>query len=157
MKILVVYYSMEGHTEKVALGLGSKLNAEIVKIEPAKGSNLAIKGIKAAFGLKSEIKPCQTNLDDIDHLVIATPVWAGHSTPYINKYISIIQNSSGKQFSVIAEMRSSGADKTIAQVRKALEKKSMKFASSISTIESYVDADNFDGSISEFAEAIKKV
>jgi uncharacterized protein (DUF302 family) len=53
-------------------------------------------------------------------------------------------------------MRGSGADKTIAQIRKSLEKKGMKFISSTSTIEKDVDADNFDENISKLAETIKK-
>jgi multimeric flavodoxin WrbA len=64
MKILVVYYSGEGHTKKVAEALTSELEAEMVKIEALKESGMAIKGIKAALGLKSDIRPCKTDLND---------------------------------------------------------------------------------------------
>jgi flavodoxin len=157
MKILVVYYSWQGHTEKVAEELASRLKAQTVKVEAVKESGMAKKGIKAALGFKSDIKPCKADLDDIDYLVIATPVWAGRPTPYINKYISMITNYSGKPFSVLAEMRRSGADKTIAQIRKVLENKGMKFISSTYTLEEDVEAGKFHETVSEFARTIKDV
>jgi flavorubredoxin len=113
--------------------------------------------MKAFFKLKTDINPCKTDLNDVDHLVIATPVWAGHSTPIINKYISLLSNCSGKSFSVLVEMSGSGGDKTILQIRKALENKGMEFVSSAMTIEAEVDADNFHDTISQFAESIKNL
>jgi flavodoxin len=157
MKVMVAYFSWQGHTQKVAEEVASMLQAPLQRIEAKKDSNIAIKGMKAYFGLKTDIKPCKTDLDDIDHLVIATPVWAGHSTPIINKYISLLTNCSGKSFSVLVEMRDSGGDKTIQQIRKALENKGMAFVSSAMTVEAEVDADNFHETVSQFVESIKNL
>jgi hypothetical protein len=74
---------------------------------------MVIKGIKASLVFKSDIKPCKTDLSEIDHLVVATPVWAGHPSPYMNKYLSLLTNTQEKTFSALVEMRASGADKTI--------------------------------------------
>ena len=156
MNVIVAYYSWQGHTEKVAEEIASKLDAELVKIEALKDSGMPIKAMKAMFGMKSDIKPCKTDLSDIDHLVVATPVWAGHSTPFMNKYLSLLENCSGKSFSVVAEMGKSGAEKTINQIRNELEKKGMKFVSSAFTLEKDVNEGNFDDKTSKLVETIKK-
>lgn len=156
MKIMIAYYSWQGHTQKVVEELASKLEAHLERIEAVKESGMATKGMKAALGFKSDIKPCKTDISDVDYLVIATPVWAGHYTPYINKYISMLSGCSGKPFSVLVEMGRSGGEKTIQQTRKALEKKGMQFVSSAMTIEAEVESNNFSEIVSELAESIKK-
>jgi hypothetical protein len=102
----------------VAEEIASKLDAELVKIESLKDSGMHIKAMKVMFGMKSDIKSFKTDLSDIDHLVVATPVWAGHSTPFMNKYLSLLENCSGKSFSVVAEMGKISAEKTINQIEK---------------------------------------
>jgi len=156
MEIMVVYYSWHGHTQKVVEELANKLNARLERIEEVKDSHIAIKGMKAAFRLKSDIRPCKTDLSDIDYLVVASPVWAGHMTPAINKYLSLVTGSSEKCFSVLAEMSKSGGDQTIKDVRKSLEKKGMQFVSSAITIEEEVESDNYRDTVSKLADSIKK-
>lgn len=132
---MIAYYSWQGHTQKVVEALASKLDAPTERIEAVKESKIIIKGIKASLGFKSDIKPCKTDLSEIDHLVVATPVWAGHPTPYMNKYLSLLTNTQEKTFSALVEMRASGADKTIEKIRDALEKKDMRFIAAVVTVE----------------------
>jgi len=66
----------------------------------------------------------------------------------------MVKNISGKLFSVLAEMKSSGADTTIAQVRKVLEKKGMIFVSSTYTLESEVESGRFGDKMASFASGI---
>jgi menaquinone-dependent protoporphyrinogen IX oxidase len=155
MKIMIAYYSWQGHTQKVVEELASKLEAHLERIEPVKESGMATKGMKAALGLKADIKPFKTDISDLDYLVVATPVWAGHWTPYINKYISMLSGCSEKPFSALVEMRGRGGDKTIQQIRTALEKKGMQYVSSAMTIEADVEANNFSETVSELAKSIK--
>jgi flavodoxin len=154
MKILVAYYSWQGHTQKVATALAQKLDAELVKIEAVSECGMFGKAMRAALGWKSPIKPTKTDLSGTDLLVIATPVWAGKVPPYINAYCAAITNCAGKPFAVLAEMGGSGADKAIAHVRGLLEKKGMRFVYSAVTVEKDVDAGTFAGIISAFAEKI---
>ena len=74
---MIAYYSWEGHTKKVAESLASKINAPTERIEPVNESNMVMKVIMAILGLKSDIKPCKSDLTEIDHLVVATSVWTG--------------------------------------------------------------------------------
>ena len=60
-------------------------------------------GMKAFFGGKEKIKPTQTDLTNIDHLVIATPVWAHSVPPFTRQYLTGLTNCSGKKLSVLAE------------------------------------------------------
>jgi flavorubredoxin len=155
LNVMIAYYSWQGHTQKVVKALASKIDAPTERIEAVKESGMAMKAMKAYFGFKSDIKPCKTDLSEIDHLVVATPVWAGHPTPYINKYLSLLTNTEGKTFSLLVEMGGRGAEKTIEKIRDALVKRDMKFISSAVTVEEEVDAGEFDETVSKLAESIK--
>ncbi|HMK53898.1 MAG TPA: hypothetical protein VK444_03870 [Methanobacteriaceae archaeon] len=156
MNIMVAYYSWQGHTRKVAELLSEKLDAQLVQIEATKESAVPIKALKAFFGMKSNIKPCKTDLSDVDHLILATPVWSSHSTPYMNKYISLLTNTAGKSYSVVAEMGSKGADITIEQIQKKMAKKQMKLVITGITLEEEVDSGEFEDTISKMADYIKE-
>ena len=156
MTILVAYFSWKGHTEKTATALAKLLDAELVKIEPAKEIHIGGGAIKAFFGMKSRIKPAKSDLTGTGTLVIASPVWAGKVPPYVNAYLDSVMGGSGKTFHVLIEMGGRGDKNAIAIVRKALENKGMIFGSSATTIEKEVDAGTFTGTIEAFAARIRK-
>ncbi|MCK9307419.1 MAG: hypothetical protein M0P17_07830 [Methanoculleus sp.] len=155
--ILIVYYSWQGHTEKVATALAERVGGRLERIEPAPGPGVVRGGVMAAFGMRAAIRPAQTDLAGVDFLVIGTPVWSRKVPLYINEYLALVSNASGKPFSVLAEMRGSGAEKAVAVVRKGLEAKGMRFVSSASTLESEVDAGQFGPAIEEFARTIVEI
>jgi flavodoxin len=152
--ILVVYYSWQGHTEKVAAALAERVSGRLERIEPVSEVGMIRKGMMAAFGMRAAIQPVQTDLTGVDFLVVATPVWSQKVPPYINEYLSRVSGASGKPFSVLVEMGGSGAEKAVAIVRKGLEAKGMRFVSSATTLESDVDAGRFARTIDEFARTI---
>ncbi|MDI6719728.1 MAG: NAD(P)H-dependent oxidoreductase [Methanomicrobiales archaeon] len=156
MKILIVYYSWQGHTEKVATALRETLDADLERIVPQTESGMGSKAMKAALGLRAKIRPARTDLSDVDYLVVATPIWAGRVPPYINEYLAQVSGASGKPFSVLTESRSPGVAKAVAAVRGPLERKGMRFVSSASTLEANVDADAIDTVLAEFADTIRK-
>ncbi|HUH78422.1 MAG TPA: NAD(P)H-dependent oxidoreductase [Methanoregula sp.] len=155
MTIRIAYYSWKGHTEKVATALAKLLDAELVRIEPVRDSGMAGKAMKAAFRMRSPIKPAKTDLAGIDTLVIASPVWAGRVPAYVNQYCDSVTGGTGKPFHVLVEMGGRGDQSAIAVVRKALEKKGMKFVSSASTVEKDVDSGSFSGTLEKFAAGIR--
>jgi flavodoxin len=155
MKILVVYYSWKGHTETVAAQLAGTLNAELERIESIHEPAIFAMGIKAWLGMKAAVKPCRTDLKDVDFLVIASPVWARKVPPYINEYLSLLQHTEGKPFSVLIEMGGSGADRAIRHIRRILEAKGMRFVSSEYTLEADVEANQVKDRIAAFAETIR--
>jgi flavodoxin len=154
MKTIVVYYTWQGHTGKVAKALATRIGADLVQIEPERETGMFMKAMNAVLGRSAPIRPCKTDLSGVDLLVIASPVWAGKVPPYVNRYISLLSNTSGKPFSLLAEMGGRGADSAIAHMRKRLEAKGMQFVSSAFTIESEVDMGSFGPKIDEFAKTI---
>jgi len=154
--ILIVYYSWQGHTEKVAAALAKRVGAGLAEIRPVSEVGMFRKGMMSMLGMRAPIQPVQADLADVDLLVVATPVWSRKIPPYVNEYLSRVTNGRGKPFSVIAEMGGSGGENAIAIVRKALEAKGMRFVSSATTIESDVDAGRIDRTIEEFARTIAK-
>jgi flavorubredoxin len=156
MAIRVVYYSWKGHTEKVASALAKMLEAELVRIEPARECRVAREGMKAFFGMKSPIMPITTDLGGVETLVIASPVWGGKVPTYVNEYLDSVTGGNGKPFHVIVEMGGRGDRSAIAVVKKRLERKGMKFVSSASTIEKDVESGSFTGTVEKFAAGIRK-
>ena len=112
--------------------------------------------MKAFFGMKSHIKLTKSDLTGVDTLIIASPVWAGKVPPYMNNYLNLITGGKGKPFHVLIEMCGRGDQTAIAVVRKALERKGMKFVSSASTIEKDVESGSFSRTIEHFAAGIRK-
>jgi len=155
MVIRIAYFSWKGHTEKVASALANLLDAELVRIEPLAGYQVGRGGLKALFTMKSPIKPTKSDLNGIDTLVVACPVWSGKVPPYVNAYLESVENGSGKPFHVLVEMGGRGDQSAIAVVRTALEKKGMKFGTSVSTIEKDVDGGSFMGTLENFAAAVR--
>lgn len=156
MVIRVVYYSWKGHTEKVAIALAKKLNAELVCIEPVKPCNVAIGGMKAFFKLTAPIKPTKSDLSGIETLVIASPVWAGKVPPFVNTFIRSVSNGTKKPFYILVEMGGRGDASAIAVIREQLELKGMIFRSSVSTIEKDVESGSFKTVIEKFSAEIQK-
>ncbi|MDD5418770.1 MAG: NAD(P)H-dependent oxidoreductase [Methanomicrobiaceae archaeon] len=155
MRILVVYYSWQRHTEKVARALAERIEGELQEIEPVSESGMFGKAMRAALGMRAPIRPARTDLSDLDFLVVASPVWAQRVPPYINEYLSRLENCSGKPFSVLVEMRGSGADRAVAAVKKSLLKKGMRFVSQTATLEEEVEKGTFGEKIEEFARTIR--
>jgi flavodoxin len=154
MRILVAFYSWRGHTGKVAKALATRLGADLVQIEAEKESGMFGKATGAMLGRSAPIRPAKTDLSGVDFLVIASPVWAGKVPPYVNRYISLLSNTSGKPFSLVAEMGKSGAEKAIAHMRRLLEARGMQFVSSAFTLESEVEMGSFVPKIEELAKTI---
>jgi flavodoxin len=154
MKILVAFYSWQGHTGKVAKALAVRTGADLVQIEAEKESGMFGKATGAMLGRSAPIRPIKTDLSGVDFFVLASPVWAGKVPPCVNRYIELLSNTSGKPFSLVAEMGKSGADRAIAHMRKRLEAKGMQFVSSAATLESEVDMGSFVPKIEELAKTI---
>ena len=91
-KILMVYYSRTGTTEKVAKEIAARLRADIETLVDQKdrsGVFGALGGGKdATFSKLTELGPLQKDPADYDLVIMGTPIWAGTMTPAIRTYIS---------------------------------------------------------------------
>jgi flavodoxin len=82
-KTLVLYYSLEGSTEKIAKYLAEELNLDIERVRPKKEIKskgffkYVIGGYQATAKRKPKLNSLTHNLDDYSTIIIGTPVWAG--------------------------------------------------------------------------------
>ncbi len=87
MNVLIVYYSNEGSTAKVAEGLaqatGGTLRKLSVKGTPGPGAIMA-----ALLGLGARLVDADYDISGKAAIVLMTPVWAGCPTPAVNTFIA---------------------------------------------------------------------
>jgi flavodoxin len=90
-KVLVVYYSRGGNTEKVALELSKRLNADVEKLIDYKSRDGIFgyigSGRDAMLKKLTMIEPVKSNTANYDLVIIATPTWASTMTPAVRTYI----------------------------------------------------------------------
>ncbi|HWT75129.1 MAG TPA: hypothetical protein VN258_10480 [Mobilitalea sp.] len=84
MKILIVYYSLEGNTELIAQKIASYVNADVLRLIPKKeypssGFKKFFWGGKSVvFGEKPELETYHVNIDQYDKIIIGTPIGQVH-------------------------------------------------------------------------------
>lgn len=90
-KVLIVYYSRTGNTEKAVVELSKQLKADVEKIidcENRKGAIGYIISFQHASKEKTTvIEQPRYNPADYDLVVLATPTWVVNMTPAIRTYI----------------------------------------------------------------------
>lgn len=97
-KILVVYYSLTGNTERVAIDLAARLEADVESIEDKRHGKGFLGYVMAAYHAvrksPAPIGMMKHNPAEYALTVIGTPVWVGQMTPAIRAYLQ--QHVSGK-------------------------------------------------------------
>ncbi len=94
MKILIVYYSLEGSTRLIAEAIAEKIGADVLELKlkkefKHKGFTKYFWGGKQVFMKeKPELLLLEKNPKDYDLIIIGTPVWAFTYTPALNTFFS---------------------------------------------------------------------
>ncbi|MBU0951405.1 MAG: flavodoxin [Elusimicrobia bacterium] len=128
-KILVVFYSRSGNTERVAKDVATAVGADTEKlIDKTKRSGVfgfIFGGRGAMRNKETELEPIKTEVSKYDIVVLGTPVWAGRMTPAIRTYINknrdkfktiacIITAGSGSALSIVPSIEELSGKKAIA-------------------------------------------
>ena len=94
-RMLVMYYSLSGNTERVARDIATRLGADIEKIGDL-GNRRGILGYLRAAADSIRERPAQ--LADIGKhaheyalTIVGTPIWAGKITPAVRAYLQTIR------------------------------------------------------------------
>jgi flavodoxin len=91
MKTLVVYYSRDGSTRKVAEELKGLLSADVEEITEPKGRGGPMgwirSGQEGAKGTVVPINPTKTDPSAYDVVIIGTPIWAWNVSSPIRSYM----------------------------------------------------------------------
>lgn len=128
MKILVAYYSFEGHTKQVAEELAEGLKAlgdvEMFRIEaekepPRSGLKYLVGGFNALRQAETELKPITVDMNDYDIVALGTPVWASNPPGVIKTFIGRAKPV-GKKFILFAVSGSGNDGKTLKRMTEYL-------------------------------------
>lgn len=91
-KNLVVYYSLQGNTKRVADLLAEALSADILELKMKRNYNLATAVTLGLVHIKSEhtpeLEPFDVELEKYDKIFIGTPVWWYTYVPPLRTFIT---------------------------------------------------------------------
>lgn len=124
MKILIIYFSLSGHTKWAAEVIAAAGGGELLEIKTAKqlpGGKLTrhFWGGKQVFtGEKPEILPLAKNVGDYDFIFIGTPVWAFSYAPALKTFFEHVKVS-GKKIALFLTCDGMPG-KTLINMKKAL-------------------------------------
>ncbi len=105
MKILIVYYSKWGSTEKLALVIREKLekrghNVEIEKIKPVKEHSFLIWFLIRCFIWETDIVPFRLrDISSFDRICIGSPNWTVVSLP-VARYLKEVKGLKNKKVGI---------------------------------------------------------
>ncbi|MFX0059578.1 MAG: flavodoxin family protein, partial [Candidatus Heimdallarchaeota archaeon] len=93
-RILIVYYSLTGHTKFIAETIKAAINADILALKPVKElkSDSSMKymwgGAQATMKKKPKLEEFSIDPLAYDLIFLGTPVWAWTFTPPIRSFLS---------------------------------------------------------------------
>jgi flavodoxin len=92
-RIIVVIYSLTGHTRRVGAEIAQRLHCPLVEISdqrPRKGVlGFVRSALEALFSRTPAIREIDRNLADFDAVVVGTPVWAGHLCSPVRSFLTL--------------------------------------------------------------------
>jgi flavodoxin len=112
MSEVLIYYSLNGNTEKYAKKYAEKTGADIFRVEEPKKQNTLTAFFSCPKGIKGKsvpINPLDVDFGSYDHIVLAAPIWASAPAPAINSVVELLPK--GKDVGIIL-MSSSGESKS---------------------------------------------
>ena len=134
-KTLIIYYSYTNNVEKIVNELKSRIDADVVEIEPAEkgldyaANNYAI-GSAQIGAIKNNpdtsssyppIDPVNVNLDEYDTLIIAAPLWWSQMAAPLQTYLFHNGNKmAGKNIGLIVSSASSGISGVEADAKRLI-------------------------------------
>jgi len=94
-KMLVVYYSLSGNTERVAQDLAKRLGADLEKLGDLKNRRGPLGYLRAVIDSirerPAELADIGKHARDYDLTIVGTPIWGGKITPAMRSYLRTIR------------------------------------------------------------------
>ena len=120
MKILVVFYSLTGHTRDVAAAIARQIGAEVERIDDTRNREGFLGYVKSTFdqvfGLTPALKPLRTDPTEYDIVVIGTPIWGSTCCAPIRTFLKRYQ-AMLKKAAFFCTMREGNETKTFMDMR----------------------------------------
>ena len=124
-KILVLYYSQTGTTEKVAQAIQTSLGADIEAIVPVESygtdyqATIARGGKELREGILPEIQPLKADITAYDIIFIGYPIWFGTYAQPIATVLAT-QNFAGKKVVPFCTFGSGGLDSSVKNMQEKI-------------------------------------
>jgi flavodoxin len=157
-KILVVYFSRTGNTEKVGQALATELKADSVKLNE-QGTDWDgvwgyLKAGKAAWkGEATSIEKLKKEPKDYDLVVVGTPIWAWDLTPAVRSFLTVYKDDL-KKVAFFATEGGSGHEKAFKNMETLAGKAPV--ATAFWLEKEVKDPEKMREKVAPFAAAIKK-
>lgn len=125
MRVLVVYYSLEGNTKLLSKKIAETINADIIELEtskhyPSGGLKKYVWGGRSAvFGEEPELINEPIDFTSYDTIIIGTPVWASTYAPPFKTLFGKYKIE-GKRIALFICHAGGGAGKCIKKIKDAL-------------------------------------
>jgi flavodoxin len=158
-RTLITYYSWSGNTESVAKEIQALTGYDsiaIVEKKERKKSNMPLSALTALLGLRSRLMPMDFNLDGYDRILLGCQVWAWHSTPAVNSFISRANFKGKKVFLFITKADDMVPQKVIDSITSKIRSKGGEVADSLSittTMERMIEPDEFREELSSWLKS----
>ncbi|NLW78470.1 MAG: hypothetical protein GXY32_03530 [Ruminococcaceae bacterium] len=118
MKTLVIFYSYNGSTRRLAQQLAAETGADLYEVEDQKRPGVPFFKVPAAIGQKpGKVKPITANLAAYDKIIIMGPIWASHPAPPVNSIIALLPAGAQVELRMVSSGGSSEKDKVTALVQ----------------------------------------
>jgi flavodoxin len=155
MKTLVVYHSRTGTTRKVAEELARVLKADLDEIHSER-SYLGLFGyLRAARdslrGSLPEVAPAKRSPADYDLVIVAGPLWAGHASPVLRRYVQEHRDQL-KQVGILLTHGGSSPKTAFAEIESLAGRKPVATAA---ILERSVKGNAYEMAIADFAGPIR--
>jgi flavodoxin len=126
-RILVVYYSISGHTRDAAIAIGAGLGADIEPIvEPATTRitpwSYFTLGMKGVFGMAAPIGPGTYDPTTYDLVILGTPIWGGKMSAPARSYV-MAHRGQFRRLALFCTQGGTGGETALAEMATIAETK----------------------------------
>lgn len=95
-KVIVVYYSLEGHCQKIADYMASQFGFDTLALQPKKSldanssSKYVLGRLQILFNQSVALEALPSDMSQYDLIILGTPVWMGTFTPAVQTFIETV-------------------------------------------------------------------
>jgi flavodoxin len=154
----IIYYSWIGNTKVVAEEIKRFTDFDIHEIEEKKQrkpGDIMGAAMSSFLGFQSNIKPMDFSLKKYDNVFLGTPVWAGKTTPAINRFIKKADFNGKKVWVFITKADDKVPIKVIESITNRIEKKGGKVMDWLSLTTKWDPKTNIPMTVEEFSKEIE--
>ncbi|MDD3920330.1 MAG: hypothetical protein PHO41_04055 [Eubacteriales bacterium] len=126
MKSIILYYSFQGHTKKIAEKMAHTLGADLVEVQTKRHQSLVgaylVETLRAHRRKVAPIKTVTQDLNGYDLITLAAPVWNSFPAPAFNAMVQLLPPHKNIQVIMVSAHGSGATEKSEEGTRKLIKK-----------------------------------